>query len=101
MLFRSLRSVEKGLKYSAANQPETNELMSKWLGATVAEVADQRSKINIFDIVKNKVVAFNRSSDLNLESSIRSGGRILLENGKIKQLGDATTLIDSSLIQSL
>ena len=96
-----LRSVEKGLKYSVANQQETNELMSKWLGATTAEVADQRSKINIFDIVKNKVVAFNRSSDLNLESSVRSGGRILLENGKIKQLGDAATLIDSSLIQSL
>ena len=48
-----------------------------------------------------KVDAVNRSSDLNLESSVRSGGRILLENGKIKQLGDAATLIDSSLIQSL
>jgi NitT/TauT family transport system substrate-binding protein len=96
-----MRSVEKGLKYSAANRQEVDTLMSKWLGASMAEIADQRAKIFILDLVKNKVVAFNPSSALNLESSVRSGGQILLENNKVKKLAGAATLIDGSLIKAL
>jgi NitT/TauT family transport system substrate-binding protein len=96
-----LRAVDKGLKYSAANHLEANKLLAEWLDITATEVAEQRSKIYILDIVKNKVDAFNASSALNLEKSIRSGAQILLENGKVKKLVDATTLIDGSLIKSL
>lgn len=96
-----MRSLDKGLKYSAANRQEADSLMAKWLGVTTAEIADQRSKIYILDLVKNKVIAFNPSSALNLESSVRSGGKILLENNKVKKLAEAATLIDGSLIKSL
>jgi NitT/TauT family transport system substrate-binding protein len=96
-----LRSVDKGLKFSAANRTEADDLMAKWLAVGLPEIADQRSKIYILDIVKNKVDAFNPSSPLNVESSIRSGGQILLENGRVKKLADAGTLIDGSLIKSL
>jgi NitT/TauT family transport system substrate-binding protein len=96
-----LRAVDKGLKYSAANRSEVDGLMAKWLDVTIAEVTDQRSKIYVLDIVKNKVDAFNPSSALNVESSIRSGGKILLDNGKVETLVDAATLVDGSLIKSL
>jgi NitT/TauT family transport system substrate-binding protein len=96
-----LRAVDKGLKYSATNRSEADNLMSKWLDVTLDEVADQRSKIYVLDIVKNKVDAFNPSSSLNLEKSIQSGGQILLKNGKVKKLVEANTLIDGSLIKSL
>jgi NitT/TauT family transport system substrate-binding protein len=96
-----IRGVDKGLKFSAANRAEADGMMAKWLAVGVAEIADQRSKIYMLDIVKNKVDAFNPGSALNLESSIRSGGQILLENNKVKKLAEAATLIDSSLIKSL
>jgi NitT/TauT family transport system substrate-binding protein len=96
-----MRSVDKGLKFSAANRKEADDLMATWLKVGLPEIADQRSKIYILDIVKNKVDAFNPSSQLNVESSIRSGGQILLENGRVKKLADAATLIDGSLIKSL
>jgi NitT/TauT family transport system substrate-binding protein len=96
-----LRAVDKGLKYSAANREEADRLMAKWLDVSMADIADQRSKIYILDIAKNKMVAFNPSSSLNVESSIRSGGQILLENGKVKKLENPATLIDASLIRSL
>lgn len=96
-----MRSVDKGLKYSAANRTEADGMMAKWLSVSTAEIADQRPKIYILDIVKNKVDAFNPSSPLNVESSVRSGGQILLENGKLKKLAEAATVIDSSLINSL
>jgi NitT/TauT family transport system substrate-binding protein len=96
-----LRAVDKGIKYSIANRQETDGLMAKWLDLTLAEIRDQRTKIYLLDIVKNKVVAFNPSNSLNLESSLRSGGKILLESGKVKKLVDVTTLVDGSLLQSL
>jgi NitT/TauT family transport system substrate-binding protein len=96
-----IRGIDKGLKFSAANRTEADGMMAKWLAVSTAEIADQRSKIYILDIVKNKVDAFNLSSSLNVESSVRSGGEILLANGKVKQLAEAATLIDSSLIKSL
>jgi NitT/TauT family transport system substrate-binding protein len=96
-----LRAVDKGIKYSKTNQPEADGLLAKWLDITAAEVAEQRSKIYILDIVKNKVDAFNASSALNLEKSVRSGAQILVENGKAKKMLDVTTLIDGSLIKSL
>jgi NitT/TauT family transport system substrate-binding protein len=96
-----LRAVDKGLKYSATNHTEADGLLAKWLDITAAEVAEQRSKIYTLDIVKNKVDAFNTSSALNLEKSIKSGAQILLENGKAKRMVDATALIDGSLIKSL
>jgi NitT/TauT family transport system substrate-binding protein len=96
-----IRSVDKGLKFSAANRKEADDLMAKWLAVGLPEIADQRSKIYILDIVKNKVDAFNPSSPLNVESSVRSGGQILLENGRVKKLANAATLIDGSLIKSL
>jgi NitT/TauT family transport system substrate-binding protein len=100
-LLAYIRAVDKGLKFSAANRKEADNLMAKWLAVGLPEIADQRSKIYILDIVKNKVDAFNLSSPLNVESSIRSGGKILLENGKVKKLAEAGTLVDSSLIKSL
>ena len=96
-----LRGIDKGLKFSAANRTEADGMMAKWLAVSMAEIADQRSKIYILDIVKNKVDAFNLRSSLNVESSVRSGGQILLENGKVQKLAEAATLIDSSLIESL
>jgi NitT/TauT family transport system substrate-binding protein len=96
-----LRALDKGLKFSVANRQEADNLMSKWLEITTADLTIQRSKIYVLDIAKNKIVAFNSSNSLNVESSIRSGGKILLERGKIKSLVDPATLIDSSLIQSL
>ncbi len=96
-----IRGVDKGLKFSAANRKEADDLMAKWLAVGLSEIADQRSKIYILDIVKNKVDAFNPSSPLNVESSIRSGGKILLENGKVKKLAEAATLVDGSLMKSL
>jgi hypothetical protein len=36
-----------------------------------------------------------------VERSIRSGGEILLKNGKVKNLAEAGTLVDGSLIKSL
>lgn len=100
-LLAYIRGVDKGLKFSAANRTEADGMMAKWLAVSTAEIADQRSKIYILDIVKNKVDAFNPSSSLNVESSVRSGGQILLENSKVKQLANAATLIDGSLIESL
>jgi NitT/TauT family transport system substrate-binding protein len=96
-----IRSVDKGLKFSAANRKEADDLMAKWLAVGLPEIVDQRSKIYILDIVKNKVDAFNPSSRLNVESSVRSGGQILLDNGKVKKLAEANTLIDGSFIKSL
>jgi NitT/TauT family transport system substrate-binding protein len=100
-LLAYLRAVDKGLKFSATNRMEADGLMAKWLAVGLPEIADQRSKIYILDIAKNKVDAFNPGSPLNVESSIRSGGKILLENGKVKNLAEATTLVDGSLIKSL
>jgi NitT/TauT family transport system substrate-binding protein len=96
-----LRGVDTGLKFSAANRKEADDLMAKWLAVGLPEIVDQRSKIYILDIVKNKVDAFNPSSPLNVESSVRSGGKILLENGKVSKLAEAATLVDGSLIKSL
>jgi NitT/TauT family transport system substrate-binding protein len=96
-----LRAIDKGNKFAKTNQKEANELTAKWLGLSVAEIVDQRSKIYTLDITENKIVAFNLSNSLSLESSLRSASKILLDSGRIKNIGDATTLIDSSLIKSL
>jgi NitT/TauT family transport system substrate-binding protein len=96
-----LRAIDKGSKMAKANQPEANELMSKWLELSVPEIVSQRPKIYTLDITDNKVVAFNSSNSLNLESSLRAASKILLDSGRIKVLGDAANLIDSSLIKSL
>jgi NitT/TauT family transport system substrate-binding protein len=96
-----LRAVEKGLKFSAANQTEANGLMSKWLEVGLPEIADQRSKIYILDTLKNKTYAFNPDSKLSVERSIRSGGKILLANGKVNKLAEPETLVDCSFIKSL
>ncbi len=96
-----LRAIDQGSKLAKANQQEANELMAKWLELSVAEIADQRSKIYTLDITENKIVAFNPSNALNLESSLRSASKILLDSDRIKTIGDAATLIDSSLTKSL
>jgi NitT/TauT family transport system substrate-binding protein len=96
-----LRGVDKGLKFSAANRAEADTMMAKWLAVGLPDIVDQRSKIYILDIVKNKVDAFNPSSSLNVESSVRSGAQILFDNGKVKKLANAASLIDGSLIKSL
>jgi NitT/TauT family transport system substrate-binding protein len=96
-----LRSVDKGLKYSAANRTEVNRMMAKWLSVSPEDIAVQRSKIYILDVVKNKIDAFNPSSPLNVADSIRSGGQILLETGRLKKMSDAASIIDGSLIRSL
>ena len=100
-LLAYIRAVDKGLKFSAANRTEADGMMAKWLEVSLPEIADQRSKIYILDILRNKVDAFNPDSRLSVARSIRSGGKILLENGKVKQLVEAATLIDGSLIKSL
>jgi NitT/TauT family transport system substrate-binding protein len=96
-----LRAIDKGGKMAKANQQEANELMSKWLELSIPEIVSQRPKIYTLDITENKVVAFNASNSLNIESSLRSASKILLDSGKVKILTDAAKLIDSSLIQSL
>ena len=96
-----LRAIDKGSKWVKANQTEANNLTAKWLDLSVAEIVVQRPKIYSLDITENKIVAFNPSNSLNLESSLRSAAQILLDSGKIKALGDAARLIDSSLIKSL
>jgi NitT/TauT family transport system substrate-binding protein len=96
-----LRAIDKGSKLAKANLTEANAVMAKWLELSVADIVDQRSKIYTLDITENKIVVFNPSNPLNLESSLRSAAKVLLDNGRIKTLGDATTLIDSSLIKSL
>jgi NitT/TauT family transport system substrate-binding protein len=96
-----LRAVDKGSKLAKANQTEANQVMSKWLELSVPEIMDQRTKIYTLDITENKVVAFNSSNSLNLESSLRSASKIILDSGKLKTLVDAANLIDSSLIKSL
>lgn len=96
-----LRAVDKGSKLAATNRQESNDLMAKWLGLTVADIVEQRSKVYTLDITENKIVAFNSSNPLNLESSLRSAAKILLDSGRIKTLGDAAILIDGSLIKSL
>jgi NitT/TauT family transport system substrate-binding protein len=96
-----LRAVDKGLKFSAANQTEADGIMAKWLEVSVPEIADQRAKIYILDILKNKANAFNPDSPLSVERSIRSGGKILQANGRVKKLVAAETLIDGSFIKSL
>jgi NitT/TauT family transport system substrate-binding protein len=96
-----LRAVDKGSKLAKANQTEANQVMSKWLELSVPEIVDQRPKVYTLDITENKVVAFNSSNSLNLESSLRSASKILLDSGKLKTLVDAANLIDSSLIKSL
>jgi NitT/TauT family transport system substrate-binding protein len=100
-LLAYIRGVDKGLKFSAANRTEADAMMAKWLEVGLPDIADQRAKIYILDIVKNKVDAFNPSSSLNVESSVRSGAQILFDNGKVKKLADAASLIDGSLIKSL
>ena len=100
-LLAYIRAIDKGLKFSAANRTEADGMMAKWLEVSLPEIADQRSKIYILDILRNKTHAFNPDSKLSVERSIRSGGQILLENGKVKKLADAATLIDGSLIKSL
>jgi NitT/TauT family transport system substrate-binding protein len=96
-----LRAIDKGSKLAKANQKEANDVMAKWLGLSVAEIVDQRAKIYTLDITENKIVAFNASNPLNVESSLRSAAKILLDSGKIKSLGEPATLIDGSLIKSL
>jgi NitT/TauT family transport system substrate-binding protein len=96
-----LRSVDKGLKYSAANRKEVDSMMAKWLSVSTEEIAVQRSKIYILDVVKNKIDAFNSSSPLNVADSVRSGGQILVETGRLKKMSDAANFIDGSLLRSL
>lgn len=96
-----LRAIDKGSKLAKSNQKEANDLMAKWLGLSVAEIIDQRPKVYTLDITENKIVAFNSSNSLNLESSLRLASKILLDSGRIKTIGDAATLIDGSLIKSL
>ena len=96
-----LRAIDKGSKLAKLNQKEANDTMAKWLELSVAEIVDQRSKIYTLDITENKIVAFNASNSLNLESSLRSASKILLDSGRIKTLNDAATLIDGSLLKSL
>jgi NitT/TauT family transport system substrate-binding protein len=96
-----LRALDKGSKLAKANLKEANDVMAKWLELSVAEIVDQRSKIYTLDITENKIVAFNSSNPLNLESSLRSAAKILLDGGKIQAMGDVATLIDGSLIKSL
>jgi NitT/TauT family transport system substrate-binding protein len=100
-LLAYLRAIDKGSKLAKANPKEANDLMAKWLELSVAEIIAQRPKVRTLDITENKIVAFNPSNPLNLESSLRSASNILLESGRIKTLGDAATLIDGSLIKSL
>jgi NitT/TauT family transport system substrate-binding protein len=96
-----LRAIDKGSKLAKANLKEANDVMAKWLEVSVPEIVEQRSKIYTLDITENKIVAFNPSNPLNLESSLRSASQILLDSGRIKTLGDAAILIDGSLIKSL
>jgi NitT/TauT family transport system substrate-binding protein len=100
-LLAYIRAVDKGLQFSAANRTETDGMMAKWLEVSVPEIADQRAKIYILDILKNKANAFNPDSPLSVERSIRSGGKILQANGRVKKLVAAETLIDCSFIKSL
>jgi NitT/TauT family transport system substrate-binding protein len=100
-LLAYIRAVDKGLQFSAANRTETDGMMAKWLEVSVPEIADQRAKIYILDILKNKANAFNPDSPLSVERSIRSGGKILQANGRVKNLVEAGTLIDCSFIKSL
>jgi NitT/TauT family transport system substrate-binding protein len=100
-LLAYIRAVDKGLKFSAANRTEADGMMAKWLEVSLPEIADQRSKIYILDILRNKTNAFNPDSKLSVERSIRSGGKILQENGKVKNLVESGTLIDGSFIKSL
>jgi NitT/TauT family transport system substrate-binding protein len=96
-----LRAIDKASKWVKANQKEANDLTAKWLDLSVAELMSQRPKLYSLDITENKVVAFNSSNSLNLASSLRSAGQILLDGGRIKTIGDVANLIDGSLIQSL
>lgn len=96
-----LRAIDKASKWVKANQAEANNLTAKWLELSVAELVVQRPKIYTLDITENKIVAFNASNPLNLESSLRSASKILLDGGRIKTMVDAATLIDGSLIKSL
>ena len=96
-----IRAIEKGSKWAKANLTEANNLMAKWLELSVAEIVDQRPKIYTLDITENKIVAFNSSNSLNLESSLRAASKILLDSGRIKTPGDVSTFIDGSLIKLL
>jgi NitT/TauT family transport system substrate-binding protein len=100
-LLAYIRAVDKGLKFSAANRTEADGMMAKWLEVSLPEIADQRSKIYILDILRNKTNAFNPDSKLSVERSIRSGGKILLANGKVNKLTEPETLVDGSFIKSL
>jgi NitT/TauT family transport system substrate-binding protein len=100
-LLAYMRAIDKASKWVKANPTEANDLTAKWLELSVAELVIQRPKIYTLDITENKIVAFNASNPLNLESSLRSASKILLDGGRIKTMVDAATLIDGSLIKSL
>jgi NitT/TauT family transport system substrate-binding protein len=95
-----LRALEKANQLIANDPAGTNQLMAKWIGVTEAEATDLLTKVDTFDVAKNKEVAFS-DSDLNVASSIDAAGKALVAAKKATKALPGTDLVDGSLVNEL
>ncbi len=96
-----MRALNKGVDFAKANAAEANELIGKWVGLEGTEVAELMSKVDLFDIEKNKKVAFNSQSKMNVANSIDSAVPILIGAGKITKSAAGASFVDASFVEAL
>jgi NitT/TauT family transport system substrate-binding protein len=96
-----LRAIDKATKFAKDNPKEANEIVAKWVGITPDEIADQMTRIKLFDIASNKAVVFNSSDKLNVINSIDSAAPILVKAGKATKTTPGKDLVDDSFVKAL
>jgi NitT/TauT family transport system substrate-binding protein len=101
-----LKAGDQALKYAAGNVSNSNEVVAKWVGSSVEEIAMQMQQIDLLDISANKSIAFNINNPLNVVASVDSAAPILARAGKSKPAANGKMLtgkdlIDDSFIKAL
>jgi NitT/TauT family transport system substrate-binding protein len=95
-----LRALEKANQLIASDPTGTNQLMAKWIGVSEAEATDLLTKVDTFDMAKNKEVAFS-DNELNVASSIDAAGEALVAAKKAIKAPLGNDLVDGSLVNEL
>jgi NitT/TauT family transport system substrate-binding protein len=95
-----MRAYDKAMQFAKTNESEALDITAKWTGITAPEVKAQLAQVDVYDLAKNKSVAFNSGNPLNVANSIDEGGKVLVKAKKAAKTLDGKSLIDPSFVES-
>jgi NitT/TauT family transport system substrate-binding protein len=96
-----LKAFDQAIKLFVTDDPESLKIVGTKLGASEAEIKDQKALVKLFDIAGNKETAFNPSSPQSLSGNLELTAKAALDFRITEKPIDPKILVNETLVRAL